>query len=100
MRWGAAARAGRASTLIGVERLTRPGIAFSLLLAVSFLSFPSSAVGAAQRSARRLRRRGDDLETLLGVDVVDRSDVPFAFDTLGHATLWFVVGTVLLLMLA
>lgn len=83
-----------------MERLTRPGIAFSLLLAVSFLSFPSSAVGRAQRGARRLRRRGDDLETFLGVDVVDRSDLPFAFDTLGHASLWFAVGSVVLLMLA
>ncbi len=83
-----------------MERLTRPGIAFSLLIAVSFLSFPSSAVGRAQRSARRLRRRGDDLETFLGVDVVDRSDLPFAFDTIGHASLWFVVAGLLLLMLA
>ena len=79
-----------------MERFTRPGIAISLLLAVSFLSFPSSAVGRVQRSARRLRRRGDDLETFLGVDVVDRSDVPFAFDTLGHAGLWFAVTVVVL----
>ncbi len=35
---------------------------------------------------------GSRLEGTLGFDVVDRADVPFAFDTIGHLGLWAIAG--------
>ncbi len=79
-----------------MERVTRILAVFSLAAAVAFLSFPSSALGGSYRLARRLRRRGNDVETWTGIDVVDRGDIPFAFDSIGHAILWCAVGLVAL----
>ena len=35
---------------------------------------------------------GSRIERIVGFDVVDRGDVPFAFDTIGHVALWAIAG--------
>lgn len=55
-----------------------------------------SLADRAPSGTRALMRRGRSVlaegEQRFGVDWIDRSDVPLAFDTMGHIALWAIAG--------
>ena len=71
-----------------------------LALAVVVLTFADRAPGYTIDRAGHLRQYGSSLERLTGIDVIDRSDVPFSVDVLAHLGLWFMVGVAAHLLLA
>lgn len=73
-------------------RFLRPLLFFGFLVAIGLLSFADRASDMVKGVWSIVQRIGSFGESLLGVDVVDRGDVPLAFDTLGHLTLWSIAG--------
>lgn len=56
------------------------------------LSFADRAPGLSKVGLGWVRQIGQRIEMRSGYDFIDRSDVPFAYDTIGHMTLWFIAG--------
>lgn len=78
----------------------RARIAFAALCAaVVVLTFADRAPRYTIDRAPELRRFGRRIEDRTGVDVLDRSDIPFAVDDLGHVALWLTMGAAVFLML-
>lgn len=73
-------------------RFLRPVLFFGFLVAIGLLSFADRASDMVKGVWDVIRRIGSFGERLVGFDVVDRGDIPFAFDTLGHLTLWSIAG--------
>lgn len=73
-------------------RLLRPLLFFAFLIAIGLLSLADRAPGLVKDAWSIVRRLGSFGEGLLGVDVIDRGDIPLAFDTLGHLVLWSIAG--------
>lgn len=65
---------------------------FSVVLGI--LSFADRAPGTTQAALRRVQDVGRKVENRSGLDVIDRGDVPLAFDTAGHLFLWFIAGVI------
>lgn len=84
---------------MSIDTLTRsrwlPATAFTGLAgAVGVLSFADRAPGTTQAILRRVRSVGQRVEQRSGYDLIDRGDVPVAFDTAGHLVLWFLAGLI------
>jgi len=73
-------------------RFLRPLVFFGFLVAIGLLSFADRASGLVKGVWATVRRFGSFGERLFGLDVVDRGDIPLAFDTLGHLALWSIAG--------
>lgn len=72
-------------------RLTRWAL-LGFLGLVAVLSFADRAPSGTRELLGRGRWVVARAEQRLGVDWVDRSDIPFAFDTMGHLALWAIAG--------
>lgn len=76
-----------------MHRRTVPAIAALVFFAaVSAVSLGDRAPGLTQRVWRKVRSFGHEFEVRFNADIVDRSDVPFSYDTIGHFALYFVAG--------
>lgn len=73
-------------------RFVRPLLFFGFLVAIGLLSFADRASDMVKAVWSIVQRIGSFGERLLGLDVVDRGDIPFAFDTIGHLVLWSIAG--------
>lgn len=73
-------------------RVLRPLVFFSFLMAIGLLSLADRAPDAVKSVWSIVQRIGSSAERVLGLDVIDRGDIPFAFDTLGHLILWSIAG--------
>ncbi len=73
-------------------RLLRSLVFFMFLAGVGVLSLADRAPGAAERAVDFGQRAGSFGERSVGLDLIDRGDVPFAFDTVGHFVLWAGAG--------
>lgn len=62
------------------------------VLIVTALSLGDRAPASAHARVGTVRIVGSRVEHRLGVDLVSRSDIPFAFDKVGHFALYFVAG--------
>jgi hypothetical protein len=62
-------------------------IPFSVATVVLLLADRSPDYALA--AAGRIWRGGPFLQGRIGIDLLDRSDIPLAFDTAGHIALWF-----------
>ncbi len=83
-----------------MHRRTVPAIAALVFFAVvGVVSFGDRAPEVTQRVWGRVRRIGHEIEVRLGADVVDRSDVPFSYDAIGHFALYFVAAALTYLAL-
>ena len=65
-------------------------VPFSIMTALLLLA--DRAPGLTIGRAPALWALGSRIQSRLGVDLIDRSDIPFELDTLGHLGLWFVAG--------
>ena len=61
---------------------------------VGVLSLGDRSPGAVHRSWQSFRVIGHEAEVRLGADFIDRADVPFKYDTLGHFVLYAVAGVI------
>lgn len=73
-------------------RLLRPFLFFGFLVAIGLLSLADRAPGLVKGVWLIVQRIGSFGERFLGVDLIDRGDIPLAFDTLGHLVLWGIAG--------
>jgi len=73
-------------------RFVRPLLFFGFLIAIGLLSLADRAPDLVKGVWSVVQRVGSFGERLIGLDVVDRGDVPLAFDTLGHLALWSIAG--------
>ena len=73
-------------------RFVRPLLFFGFLIAIGLLSLADRAPDMVKGVWVIVRRIGSFGERLFGLDVVDRGDIPLAFDTLGHLALWSIAG--------
>jgi len=73
-------------------RVLRPLLFFGFLSAIGLLSFADRASDTVKGAWGVVQRVGSFGERLIGLDVVDRGDIPLAFDTLGHLMLWGIAG--------
>ena len=73
-------------------RVLRPLIFFGFLIAIGLLSLADRAPGMVKDVWSIVQHTGSLAEQLVGLDVVDRGDIPLAFDTLGHLALWGIAG--------
>ena len=62
---------------------------FGVLGVLSLADRAPDRVETGLRAGRDIGRRG---ERTFGFDLVDRSDIPLAWDTAGHIVLWFVAA--------
>lgn len=67
-------------------------VLITFLGTVGLLSLADRAPRIARHWLRRSRDLGSRVEQRLGVDWVDRSDVPLAWDAAGHVVLWAVAA--------
>lgn len=74
------------------RRSLRPLIFFGFLVAIGLLSFADRANDVVKNGWSVVQRGGSFVERLIGFDLVDRGDIPLAFDTLGHLVLWSTAG--------
>lgn len=65
-------------------------VPFSLMTAVLLLA--DRAPGLTIGRAPALWALGSRIQSRLGIDLIDRTDIPFELDTIGHLGLWFVAG--------
>ncbi len=75
-----------------ISRLLRSALFFGFLAVIGILSLADRAPGLVKGSWSVTQHVGSRLEQMLGFDVIDRGDVPFAFDTIGHLALWAIAG--------
>lgn len=73
-------------------RFLRPLLFFGFLATIGLLSLADRAPDLVKTGWTGVQEIGSSIEQRVGVDVVDRSDIPLAFDTLGHLALWAVAG--------
>ncbi len=59
---------------------------------VFLLTFSDRAPSYTVDNAGQVRRYGSALERITGIDLIDRADVPFEIDEIGHFVLWFMMG--------
>ena len=91
-----ASRSGGRGTglyLVGVSpRILRPLGLVLFLGAITMLSLADRAPRLVRVLWASIRRVGSAAERMIGFDVVDRSDIPLAMDTIGHVGLWGIAG--------
>jgi len=75
-----------------VGRRFRSLLFFGFLLVVGVLSLADRAPGTVKGALRSVQSIGSRVERRVGVDWLDRGDIPFAFDTIGHLILWSVAA--------
>ena len=59
---------------------------------VAAVSLGDRAPGLTQQLWRRVRAAGHAVEVRFDADLLDRSDVPFEYDTVGHFALYLIAG--------
>ncbi len=74
------------------SRAIRSAVFFGFLAVIGLLSMADRAPGLVKGAWGVVRRAGSRIERLVGLDLIDRGDVPFAFDTIGHLLLWSIAG--------
>lgn len=74
------------------SRFVRLFVFFGFLCAIGLLSLADRAPDLVKSIWSVVQRVGSFGERLVGLDLVDRGDIPFAFDTLGHLALWGIAG--------
>ena len=72
--------------------LLRWALFSTFLIGVGLLSLADRAPGRVVDELRRVRAVGQRVEYRLGIDWVDRGDIPLAWDTAGHIVLWSVAA--------
>ena len=65
-------------------------VPFSLMTAILLLA--DRAPGMTIGRVPALWNLGSRIQSRLGIDLIDRTDIPFELDTIGHLGLWFVAG--------
>ncbi len=76
-----------------MNRRVVPAIAALVFFAViGAVSLGDRAPGATQALWRRVRSIGHEVEVRFNADLIDRSDVPFSYDAIGHFGLYFVAA--------
>ena len=73
-------------------RRLRTFVFFAFLSVIAVLSLADRAPDAAERVVDFGQRAGSFGERVVGIDLIDRGDVPLAFDTVGHLALWAGAG--------
>lgn len=75
-------------------RIVRPLAALGAMAGFVFtalvLLWSDRAGQLSSHGAWFVTRIGRRAEAIFGIDVIDRSDIPVAFDQLGHMALWFL----------
>lgn len=74
------------------SRFVRPLLFFAFLAAVGVVSLADRAPGMVASAWQAVRRVGSFAEQTAGLDLIDRGDIPFAMDTIGHLVLWSIAG--------
>ena len=89
-----AAEPGRNRSTLNIvqSRLFRPALFFGFLVVIALLSLADRAPGLVKGAWRVTQHIGSRIERMAGFDLIDRGDVPFAFDTIGHLILWAFAG--------
>jgi hypothetical protein len=64
----------------------------AFLIGIGVLSLADRAPSATKAALGVGQRAGSFGERAIGLDLIDRGDVPFAFDTVGHLVLWAGAG--------
>ncbi len=64
-------------------------ISIAFFGSIGVLSLSDRAPGVTKFALGLFRGIGRRIERRSGYDLVDRSDIPFAYDTVGHMVLWF-----------
>ncbi len=70
-------------------RLFLIAISVAFFGSIGVLSLSDRAPGFTRFGLSLFRGVGRRIERRSGFDLIDRSDVPFAYDTIGHIVLWF-----------
>jgi hypothetical protein len=73
-------------------RFLRLLLFFGFLIAIGLLSLADRAPDMVKGLWSIIQRIGSFGEQFVGLDLVDRGDIPLAFDTLGHLALWSIAG--------
>ncbi len=77
-----------------LSRLAWPAILFGTLAGTVALTFADRAPGIVKAIAAPFRRALPRIEQALGINWIDRNDVPFENDTLGHMALWMTITAI------
>jgi len=73
-------------------RRLRTFVFFAFLAGIGVLSLADRAPNAVKSALGVGQRVGSVGERTVGLDLLDRGDIPLAFDTVGHLVLWAVAG--------
>lgn len=73
-------------------RRLRTSVFFAFLAVIGVLSLADRAPNAVKAGLGVGQRAGSVAERTIGFDLLDRGDIPLAFDTAGHLVLWAVAG--------
>ncbi len=73
-------------------RLLRPLLFFGFVIVIGLLSLADRAPDLVKSEWSVVQRIGSIGERLVGLDIIDRGDIPLAFDTVGHLALWGIAG--------
>lgn len=73
-------------------RFLRPLLFFGFLVTIGLLSLADRAPDLVKAGWSGVQNVGSMVEQRVGLDLVDRGDIPFDFDTLGHLGLWGIAG--------